>query len=66
VKSVSECFLPIAGQILEINAPLADDPSLLNRGPYGEGWMVLVQPDDPADAETLLSAEGYRAGLKGA
>jgi glycine cleavage system H protein len=66
VKSVSECFLPLAGEIVAVNAPLADDPAILNRSPYGEGWMVLVKPDDPAAAETLLSAEGYRAKLKGA
>lgn len=66
VKSVSECFLPIAGEIVEINAPLADDPSILNRSPYGEGWMVRVKPDDPAKVDSLMTAEGYRATLKGA
>ncbi len=66
VKSVSECFLPIAGEIVEINTPLADDPSILNRSPYGEGWMVRIKPDNPAEVGSLMTAEGYRAILKGA
>ncbi|MCE5282028.1 MAG: glycine cleavage system protein H, partial [Deltaproteobacteria bacterium] len=66
VKSVSECFLPIAGEIVEINTPLADDPSILNQSPYGQGWMVRIKPDDLAAVESLMSAEGYRATLKGA
>jgi glycine cleavage system H protein len=66
VKSVSECFLPIAGEIVEINTPLADDPSILNQSPYGQGWMVRIKPDDLAEVESLMTAEGYRATLKGA
>lgn len=66
VKSVSECFLPIAGEVVEINTPLADDPSILNQSPYGQGWMVRIKPDDLAEVESLMTAEGYRATLKGA
>ena len=65
VKSVSECFMPLAGEITAVNGPLADDPVLLNQSPYGDGWMVLVKPDDPAAFAQLLTAEGYRARLKG-
>lgn len=65
VKSVSECFMPLAGEIVAVNVPLADDPVLLNQGPYGDGWMVLVKPDDPAAFGQLLTAEGYRSRLKG-
>jgi len=65
VKSVSECIMPLAGEITAVNAFLADDPAILNRSPYGEGWMVLVKPDDPAAGERLLTAERYRAQLKG-
>jgi glycine cleavage system H protein len=65
VKSVSECIMPLAGEITAVNAFLANDPAVLNRSPYGEGWMVLVKPDDPGAMERLLTAEGYRAQLKG-
>ena len=65
VKSVSECFMPLAGEIAAVNGPLADDPVLLNQSPYADGWMVLVKPDDPAAVSKFLTAEEYRARLKG-
>jgi glycine cleavage system H protein len=65
VKSVSECFMPLSGEIIAVNGPLSDNPVLLNQSPYGEGWMVLVKPDDPAAVSQLLTAEAYRARLKG-
>jgi glycine cleavage system H protein len=65
VKSVSECFLPLAGEVVAVNAPLADDPALLNQSPYGDGWMIQIRPEDPAAAGMLLTAERYRAQLKG-
>jgi glycine cleavage system H protein len=65
VKSVSECIMPLAGEITAVNASLTDDPAILNRNPYGGGWMVLVKPDNPAAGERLLTAERYRAQLKG-
>ena len=65
VKSVSECVMPLAGEITAVNAALTDNPALLNSSPYGDGWMVLVKPDDPAARERLLTAERYRAQLEG-
>ncbi|MCX5838423.1 MAG: glycine cleavage system protein GcvH [Deltaproteobacteria bacterium] len=65
VKSVSECFMPLSGEVSAVNIPLSEDPVLLNQSPYGDGWMVLVKPDDPAAFPQLLTAEGYRARLKG-
>ena len=65
VKSVSECFMPLSGEVVAVNVPLSDNPVLLNQSPYGDGWMVLVKPDDPADIAGLLTAEGYLARLKG-
>jgi len=65
VKSVSECFMPLAGEIVAVNEALNDNPELVNRSPYGEGWMILVRPDDPSAASQLLTAESYRLGLKG-
>jgi len=65
VKSVSECYLPLAGEIVAVNDTLVDDPSLINQSPYGDGWMILLRPDEPTAIAALLSAEAYRAGLKG-
>lgn len=66
VKSVSECVMPLGGEIVGINAALTDDPAHLNTSPYGDGWMVLVKPDDPSAGEALLTAPQYREHLKGA
>jgi glycine cleavage system H protein len=65
VKSVSECFLPLGGEIVAVNDTLADSPELLNRSPYGDGWMVRIRPDDSAAPGQLLTAEAYRERLKG-
>jgi glycine cleavage system H protein len=65
VKSVSECFMPLAGEIAAVNGPLSDNPVLLNQNPYGDGWMVMVKPDDPAAVSQLLTAEAYLTRLKG-
>ncbi len=65
VKSVSDCIMPLAGEIVAVNGPLADDPTPLNLSPYGEGWMVLVKPDNAIAVESLLTAELYLAQLKG-
>ena len=65
VKSVSECIMPLAGEVQAVNTALAADAALLNSSPYGDGWMVLVKPDDPAAGEGLLSAEQYRDHLRG-
>lgn len=65
VKSVSECFMPIAGEVVEVNGPLCDDPAILNQSPYGDGWMILVKPDDSAAFSGLLTAAAYLAHLKG-
>jgi glycine cleavage system H protein len=65
VKSVSECYMPLSGEVVAVNGPLADDPALLNQSPYGDGWMVLVKPDDPAAFSQLLTAEAYLTRLKG-
>jgi glycine cleavage system H protein len=65
VKSVSECFMPLSGEVVAVNGPLSDNPVLLNQSPYGEGWMVLVKPDDPAAVSLLLTAEAYLTRLKG-
>lgn len=61
VKTVSDLFLPVSGTVTELNPALANAPELVNNDPYGEGWMVKMTVDNPADVETLLDAAGYEA-----
>ena len=63
VKTVSDLFLPIAGEILEFNEKLEDAPELVNSDPYGEGWMVKIAFSNIGEIEKLLSAEEYSALL---
>jgi glycine cleavage system H protein len=58
-KSVSDLYAPMSGTIVERNESLESSPELVNSDPYGEGWMVVIEADDPAAAEGLLSAEDY-------
>jgi glycine cleavage system H protein len=64
-KSVSEIYAPVSGTIAEVNAELADSPERLNDDPYGEGWICIIEPTDPAQLDELLDAEGYRALVEG-
>jgi glycine cleavage system H protein len=59
-KSVSDVYAPIAGTVVEVNAELGDSPQRLNEDPYGEGWIAVIRPADPAALEGLLDADGYR------
>jgi glycine cleavage system H protein len=63
VKAVSDVIAPLSGEILEVNRAAADAPETVNEDPYGEGWLVRVRLSDPAEAESLLDAEAYRALL---
>ena len=60
VKTVSDLFLPISGKILEINPNLNDKPELVNKDPYGEGWMVKISIDNPAEVNELLDVAAYQ------
>lgn len=60
VKTVSDLFMPVTGEILEVNPALADSPDLINKDPYGEGWMIKIRVSDSAELESLLSAERYQ------
>ncbi len=62
-KSVSEIYSPLAGEIVEINTALEDQPDLLNRDPYGEGWICVLRLDSNAQVDSLLDADGYKALL---
>lgn len=61
VKTVSDLFLPVAGTIIEVNPALDSAPDLVNSDPYGEGWMVKVAIDNPADLDGLMDAAAYKA-----
>jgi len=63
VKTVSDLFLPVAGTILEVNTSLNDKPEAVNNDPYGEGWMVKVTVNNPADVEALMDAAAYEASV---
>lgn len=65
VKAVSELFMPMGGEIVEINGELEENPELVNSDPYGQGWMLKVKPDDPAAFDTMLDRDAYLATLKG-
>jgi glycine cleavage system H protein len=61
VKTVSELFMPVSGTVLELNPALENSPELVNDDPYGEGWMIIIRPDNAADIESLLSADDYQS-----
>lgn len=61
VKTVSDLFLPITGEILELNEAIEDAPETVNEDPYGEGWMIKVKVSDVAAVEALLSADDYQS-----
>lgn len=65
VKTVSDLFMPVSGKVLEVNPGLADDPSTVNKDPYGQGWLVRVALKDPAELEGLLTAEQYKESIAG-
>lgn len=60
VKAVSELFSPLTGEVVEINEGLENDPSLVNKDPYGDGWMIKLRIRSQADLEELLSAADYQ------
>ena len=59
VKTVSDLYAPLAGEVIEVNGALADDPAAVNREPYGAGWMVKIRPADPKALAALLSRADY-------
>ncbi|GAB4283254.1 MAG: glycine cleavage system protein GcvH [Coriobacteriia bacterium] len=61
VKSVSELFSPVTGEIVEVNDGLSDAPEVVNEDPYGDGWMIKVSLGDTAELDELMAAEEYEA-----
>lgn len=64
VKAVADLFGPITGRVVEVNTLLADQPELVNQDCYGDGWMLVLEPDDPGEIEELLAANDYRQHVK--
>ncbi len=60
VKAVSELYSPMGSEVVEINEHLDSDPSAINRDPYGEGWMVRLKMNEPADLERLMEVDAYK------
>jgi glycine cleavage system H protein len=61
VKTVSDLFLPVSGEIIEFNELLEDEPEKVNTDPYGEGWMIKLKMSDSSQLDTLLDADAYKA-----
>ena len=59
VKTVSDAFMPVSGEVLEFNETLNDEPDRINKDPYGEGWIIKVRLEDAAQVDSLLSADEY-------
>ncbi|MCM3797849.1 glycine cleavage system protein GcvH [Caldibacillus thermoamylovorans] len=64
VKTVSELYAPISGTIVEVNEQLTDSPELVNESPYEQAWMVVIEPEDPSELETLMTADEYDQMIK--
>ncbi len=64
VKAVAEVYLPVGGEVAAVNEALADAPELVNRDPYGQGWMLELIPGDPSEADALLDRGAYLQNLK--
>lgn len=60
VKTVSDLFMPVGGEILEMNSEIESNPEVINSDPYGKGWMIKVKMGDASDADNLLSADEYK------
>ena len=64
VKTVSELFSPISGEVVEINTAIEPAPEKVNETPYGAGWLVVIRPSNPSEVDSLLDAAGYASFLK--
>ena len=65
VKTVSDLFMPLSGEVIEFNEALEDEPELVNKDPYGDGWMVKVAISEASQVTNLLDAEAYTKLIKG-
>ena len=65
VKTVSDLFMPLSGEVIAFNEDLEDTPELVNEDPYGKGWMIKIKLSDPAELENLLDAQAYSSLVTG-
>ena len=65
VKTVSDLFMPLSGEVIAFNEDLEDTPELVNEDPYGKGWMIKIKLSDPAELENLLDAQAYSSLVSG-
>ncbi|CAM1341795.1 glycine cleavage system protein GcvH [Tenacibaculum amylolyticum] len=65
VKTVSDLFMPLTGEVIEFNETLEDEPELVNSDPYGKGWMIKVKIEDTSQIENLIDAEAYQKLIEG-
>ena len=61
VKAASDVYCPISGEVVAVNEAISDSPELVNKEPYGEGWMMRIKPASAADMEALMDADAYQA-----
>ncbi len=64
IKAAADVYAPVSGEVVEVNERLYDEPELLNRDPYGEGWMFKIRLEDPSELESLLPPEKYVERIK--
>jgi glycine cleavage system H protein len=65
VKASAECYIPVSGEIVDVNTELEESPQLVNQSPYKDGWFVLVKPDDLSEMEDLMTSNDCIEKLKG-
>jgi len=65
VKTVSDLFMPLSGEVTEVNPDLEDSPEKVNENPYEDGWMIKINMSDPSEADALMSAEDYKSHIGG-
>ncbi|MGQ9502024.1 MAG: glycine cleavage system protein GcvH [Anaerolineae bacterium] len=66
VKAASDLYMPVSGEILAVNQELLNAPELVNKDPYGKGWMIKIKPSNPSEWDDLLSPEEYEKSVTGA
>lgn len=63
VKAASDIYAPVSGEVVEVNEVLSNDPGLINRDPYLDGWIFKIRPSDPGEANSLLTPDAYRSHI---
>jgi glycine cleavage system H protein len=63
VKTVSDMFIPVSGEVIEVNSKIDDTPEIVNKDPYGDGWLIKVKMSDTSELDALLDAAAYKAHI---